>query len=412
MKFQSIIFIAAAMFGSNAITCSNEGLERCAAPSGSGTKIIRCENGREISSACPDSKKCYGNGLSGIMCIDPNASRPLDKRATAASPFGGYTPQLNNFLRGVNGDASSLNTFITAARSSMFTDKNSIVDMSNTFTSGFQKSSSEIKQNSKGFFSTFGSNADIQKTITSARSFTAAIDQNAGGFSYLISDLGNNVNSNANTRSAFARTITSGSGIVTSAAPTSGFVYADTNRAFSNLALAANVYYPTTLGRVLSGTMSPSNVATYLSSTSTGNNNGTDALLGAVFQRVNKAQTYVPAFSSASARLSRSVATNANTGLVNNIMTKYRSININPSNNINVINGVANAIVKTGGKYNRDLTDFETTYDNNVDSDCGCTGSTDIYTLLYYLAVLLFSTLLTPTSTCCGPSGNSSALVF
>ncbi|PVV02332.1 hypothetical protein BB560_003218 [Smittium megazygosporum] len=412
MKFQSIIFVAVAMVGANAASCSNEGLERCAAPSGSGSKIIRCENGREVASFCAEDKRCYGNGLSGIMCIDPNASRPLDKRATVSSPFGSYTPQLNNFLRGVNGDASSLNTFITAARSSMFTDKNSVADMSNTFTSGFQKSSSEIKQNSKGFFSTFGSNADIQKTITSARSFTAALNQNVGGFGFLISDLGNNVNTNANARSALSRTITSGSGIVTSAAPTSGFAYADTNRAFSNLALASNVYYPTTLGRVLTGTMSSSKVATYLSNTSTGNNNGTDALLGAVFQRVSKAQSYVPAISTASARLSRTIATNANTAHVTNIMTKYRSININRSNTINVINGAANAIVKTGGKYNRDLTDFESTLDDNTDPECGCIDPTTFSTLLYYLIILLFSTLLTPTQTCCGPSGNSSALVF
>ncbi|PVV03508.1 hypothetical protein BB560_002016 [Smittium megazygosporum] len=481
MKFKAIIFAAVAMARANAATCTNEGLERCAAPSGSSSKFIKCENGREVTSYCDGKEKCYGNGISGIMCIDPKDSRPLDKRAAVASPFGGYTTQLNNFLRGINGDAVSLKTFVNSARRGMFTNKNSVIDMSNTFTSGFRRSAADIRRNSKGYFSTFGTNADIQKTINGARTFTRAISGNLGGTSYLLSDFGNNIARSKNARSSISRTIASGSGIVSSASPLNSLRYAESYNALSNLAMVSRLYYPTTLGRILTGTMAPRNIAGYLASANSGNSNGTNALLGTILRRVNRAQPYMPAITSASQRVSISAAGRANTGIVNGIMKRYKSRVTSSANMINVINGAANAIAKSKGKYARDLAAYESTATsamgdtmagsvpaepavdisadgstagldtdpslgvdgsiNGVDGSLtgtaggfgigggaggisnifapavgggcsGCTDSTTLSSLLSYLTMLSFSTLLAPVHSCCGPSGASGAISF
>ncbi|PVU99002.1 hypothetical protein BB560_005569 [Smittium megazygosporum] len=385
MKLKSILVVASVLAGSNAITCDNEGLERCAAPSGSGDKIIRCENGREVLSFCTENKKCYGNGSTGVMCIDPEAAKPIDKRAIWSSPFGGYTTQLNNLLRGVHGDASSLNTFISSARSAMFTNKNSVVDVSNTFGNGFQKDAANIKRNSGGLFDSFR-------------------------FSYLIADFGNNVNINPNARASLSRSITSGGGIVASASPSNMLKYADTYRALTNMARASNTYYPNTLGLVLNGNLSPSTLATYLSSANAGNANGTAFLLRSVFQRVGKAQPYVPAFSHASGKLSRSISSYANTGIVRGVMNRYKPATLSRSNNINFFNGIANGIFKTGGSYKRDFSALTNLYGHTVDSICGCSDSATLFTLFYYLGALLFSIILFPIAACCGPSGGSAAV--
>ncbi|PVV00929.1 hypothetical protein BB560_004669 [Smittium megazygosporum] len=489
MKFKAIIFAAVAMAGANAATCTNEGLERCAAPSGSSSKFIKCENGREVTSYCDGKEKCYGNGITGIMCLDPKDSTPLDKRATVASPFGGYTTQLNNFLRGINGDAVSLNSFVNAARKDMFTNKNSVIDMSNTFTSGFQRSAADIKRNSKGYFSTFGTNADIQRTINGARTFTRAISGNLGGASYLLSDFGNNIARNGHARTSISRTIASGSGIVSSASPLNSLRYAEAYNALSNVAMASKLYYPTTLGRILTGTMAPRNIAGYLASANSGNANGTNALLGTILRRVNRAQPYMPAITSASQRVSISAAGRATTGIVSRIMSGNRPRIISSTNMINVINGAANAIAKSKGKYARDLAacgstvtsamgdtmagsvpaepavdisadgstagldaDPSLAVDGSIDGADGsgkpagsgsltgsatgigvgggaggisnifapvvgggcsaCTDSTTFNSLLSYLAMLSFSTLLAPAQSCCGPSGVSGAISF
>ncbi|PVU89503.1 hypothetical protein BB561_005313 [Smittium simulii] len=408
MMIKYSFFILAALFAdATATECSNQGLERCQAPSGTSVKIIRCEQRKEIVTECTNGGLCYGNGRSGIICILPSEIKLLAKRADTSTPFGQYSGGISNLLKGMSGDSASLRNFLTQSRTAMLSDKNAVTDFSKAMSSGLSESRSNLASNSKDLSKLLSTTESTTDAIKKARLFTGAITNNLAPFSYAIYDLGTTVSTNEEARLGLSRAMTSAASTVIAANPDEKLSYSQTNSALNNLALSLSVFYPRTLGGVLKGDLSPRNLATYISAASSGNVNGTANLMSSLFNTIAPGHDYMPAFSYASGRLGRSIAITANPTVVNRVTKRYQSKESTNNPYSNFINSAANAVATTRGKYEGDFLAAFNNYNSNVEPDCGCKDTSLYSQLNFYLTMLTLISLAAPSGACCAPSGGA-----
>ncbi|PVU93648.1 hypothetical protein BB561_003146 [Smittium simulii] len=399
----SIILLASVVSGAFGGECANQGIEKCQDISGTSPNIIVCDLGREIIKKCPQGELCYGSGRSEILCINPKKSIPLAKRSDNSDPFGEYSTGINDFLKGMNGDAVTFKKFIKTCISAMFTNKDAVQDMSASLNRGLGQSKKYIGENSKDLSEALSTSKKTYDSIYKARLFTNSINSNLGDFSYLVYDVGTTVSNNGGAREGLAGAITTGYTAVSDYNPKERFIYDQTYKALLGFSKALNQFYPKTLGKVMYGDLAPEKLVYYLDAASKGNTNGTANVMSSVFNTIAPGHDYMPAFTHSAGKLGKKIAYSLNPTIVKNVMNKYKPTKPHKNAYVNIIIGATNAIVKTKGKYEAEILSSYKIYFKNVEPDCGCKNETIFAQLYYYLALLCLSVLVTPTGACCVP---------
>ncbi|PVU84935.1 hypothetical protein BB560_007206 [Smittium megazygosporum] len=402
-----ILFLALGLQTVFAARCENENSSRCVEPNGKSNKYIVCENGNEVEKTCEGAETCYGNGKTGTMCIDAVALKK--RQSNSNSAFGGYEPLLNSFNSGLYGDANSFGKFVNNMRSMMLTDKNALGDVTGSISNGVQSTKSKIASNTKNVGAMLGSNNGIQNVISNAKNFQRSLNQNAAGYSYLVSDAATGAKTNPNNLSGLSSLLSNSYTAAASGVnPDTTIPSGDVNRALNNMNLAFNLFYPNTLGRLLRGSAAPNTIAPSIVASSGGDSNATANVFRSLVDKTANGQQFIAPFTTAGVQLSNSVTGYATPARVSNVFRKYRSVSSSSSNTVNALNGVANVAIASRGRYRAAIDNSNIAYSTDTSGvDCGCGNSDSFSGLLAILAVLTTSQLVAPSGGCCYPSGAS-----
>ncbi|PVU88456.1 hypothetical protein BB559_005562 [Furculomyces boomerangus] len=358
-------------------TCTNDGAERCLQANGLGRAYAKCESGNQVVYNCDASESCYGNGYEGSM---------------------------NLFLEGINGNANSLNQFITNARTSLFTDPNAITQFSNAFSGGIANNKQRLVTGYTSTLNQLSSSTGQNQVISAARKFMGAASQNNNGLGFLATDLATNSLKSKDNLSGFASLITTGIKSTTPNASQDSAAIADTQRALSNLNLVLNMYYPTTLGKVFTGNFAPKSLATNLRMATNGNVNATSSALGTLLGGINGYQQYTSGFVGGALTASNTMSANVNTAILNRIFAAYKPRTQSTSTVTNFINGAANAVAVMKNRAAGPITSAFSLFRSNIPNNCGCTDTPTYNNFMLIGVLVILSSLVTPASSCCYPN--------
>ncbi|OLY80573.1 hypothetical protein AYI68_g5329 [Smittium mucronatum] len=398
--------IAIFAYSTSAGSCGNHGAARCVSANGSSSSFVKCEYGNEVTYNCADDRMCYGSGVSGVMCIKKNLASK--RQTTSSSTFSGYEANMNQLIDGMNGDVNSLNTWLNSARQSMFTNKNTIPNIAIAMNKGINAKSSAIGNSINNALDMRTTTAGRTAIIKNAKKFMGAANSNQNDIGYFLSDLTNNAALNPNARVGLAQMMTN-----TYATSRKAITPAGQNNvisALTNLQAATLIYQPSTFGSIFRNGLTPSQLGPQIYRASNGDANGTDAMLVSAMKQVKGRTSGLAGFYAAAARPSNKVASNVSPAIINNVLNRYRTVRPSNVGIADTINGIANAFVKIGTKYNSQVDAIVRNYSDDEDvicphcdppSDCGCTDSNYNGLLLSVLLLLIASLTTSPSSGCC-----------
>ncbi|PVU84608.1 hypothetical protein BB559_007528 [Furculomyces boomerangus] len=385
--------------------CSNNGAERCLKANGVDTGYVRCESGVETTYNCASDEFCYGNGLSGIMCIHKDtAKRSNMKRQTSA--FRGLENSMNLFINGLHGDAASLSRAITNARTSMFTDTNSLGQFSTSFNNGVKANSARIASGTTSTTNLLKSTTGLNTVFTGSKKFMSAAMANINGLSYMLSDATANAIKSESARDGLAVVIatTMGSSTPKSKRATTSVSLIERQNAFNNLNLAMNIFYPTTFGKALTGNFSPSSLAQNTVQSAQGNNNSTSKLLRSFLGNINGSQKYMTAFSAGSISVANAISTHGSPAIANRIISQYSPRAKSSSATTNFINGAANAVMTIKTRAVGPINTAMGAFQGLMPNACHCADYLTYNNYIFYSALLIIYSLISPTGSCCYPA--------
>ncbi|OLY82991.1 hypothetical protein AYI68_g2880 [Smittium mucronatum] len=410
IKFISAL-IAIFAYSTSAGSCGNHGAARCVSANGSSPSFVKCEYGNEVTYNCADDRMCYGSGVSGVMCI--KKSFASKRQTTSSSTFGGYESNINQLIDGINGNVNSLNSWINSARQSMFTNKNSIPSMAAAMNRGINTKSSAIGSGINGALNMRTTTAGRASIIQKARKFMGAANTNQNDIGYFFSDLTNNAALNPTARIGVAQMMTntySTSKNQVTAAGQNSVV-----SALTNLQAATLIYHPSTFGSIFRNGLTPSQLGPQLYRATNGDSNSTDAMLVSAMKQVQGRTSGLAGFYAAAARTSNTVSANVSPAIINNVLNRYRTVRPSNVGIADTINGIANAFVKIGKKYNAQVSNIISAYSSNGNvicpgcgppPDCGCTDSNFIALLIAIIILLITTLIITPSTGCCYSSSS------
>ncbi|OLY80319.1 hypothetical protein AYI68_g5587 [Smittium mucronatum] len=405
------LLVAIFSYTASAGSCGNHGAARCVSANGVSSSFVKCEYGNEVTYNCADDRMCYGSGVSGVMCI--KKSLASKRQTTSSSTFGGYEANMNQLIDGMNGNVNSLNTWLNSARQSMFTNKNSIPNMAAAMNKGIKAKSSTIGSGINNALNMRTTTAGRTTIIQNARKFMGAANSNQNDIGYFFSDLTNNAALYPTARTGIAQMMTNT--YSTSKNPVTASGQNNVVSALTNLQAATLIYQPTTFGAIFRNGLTPSQLGPQLYRSTNGDANSTDALLVSAMKQVQGRTSGLAGYFAAAARTSNSVAANVSPAIITNVLNRYRTVKPTGVGLADTINGVANAFVKIGTKYNTQVSNIVNTYsaDDTVlcpgcgaPPDCGCNDSNFNGLLLSVLLLLIASLTTSPSSGCCYSSSS------
>ncbi|OLY80932.1 hypothetical protein AYI68_g4967 [Smittium mucronatum] len=402
----SVLLTAVAI--SSATTCSNSGAERCISSNGSSASYARCEFGNEVTYQCSEDSKCYGNGLTAIMCID---KPKVSKRQTSTSgDFGGYEPQINSFLAGMSGDASQLSNLINNARSSLYTNKNAIPNMSRALNGGLTKNSKSIASTLSSAPGKLSTTAGKTTAINGAKSFAGSLSQNQNSVSYLFTDVANVAATDSTSRQALSMLVGNTYGINSgNTYKSASNVYAVQN-SINYLSGVLNKYYPTTLGPTFSGSRSAGNIANTITQISNGNVNATDVLFSGIISNLKGRTSHITGFVAGATAATKQMMAYATPARMNTLQANYGDTS-SVLDLVNSLLGAGKFFTKKGSAYNAQIVALLQTYLSTMQT-CGCgTGDDDSFNSLIALITALIGLItIAPSTSCC--YGNNASNIF
>ncbi|PWA01183.1 hypothetical protein BB558_002730 [Smittium angustum] len=388
--------------------CSNNGAERCLKANGVDTGYVRCENGVETTYNCASDEFCYGNGLSGIMCIHKEkAKRSNMKRQNTA--FGGLESSINLFVNGLTGDAKSLSTAITNARTAMFTDPNSIKQFSTSFTGGVKANSQRVLSGTTTATNLFKSRSGLETVFTSSSKFMKAAMSNINGLSYMVTDATSNAIKSSSARNGLAAVIATTMGTTTASTKQKradvDADYQERLTALNNLNAAMQKYYPDTFGKLMVGNYSPQALAQSSVRSFQGDSNSTSTTLNTFLSKINGSQQFMTAFSAGSITVANAITSRGNPAIANRIISQYAPKNISASTTTNVINGAANAVNTIKTRSLSVLATAVNTFQSQmpISSDGSFSIGVSIHYVFFSILFVIYS-MIAPIAACCYPS--------
>ncbi|PWA00761.1 hypothetical protein BB558_003227 [Smittium angustum] len=387
--------------------CSNNGAERCLKANGVDTGYVRCVNGVETTYNCASDEFCYGNGLSGIMCIHKEKAKRSNMKRQA-SAFGGLESGMNLFVNGLNGDAASLSTAITNARTAMFTDPNSIKQFSTSFTGGVKANKQRVASGTTSTTNLLTSTTGLNTVFTGSKKFMGAAMANINGLSYMLSDATGNAIKSSSARDGLAAVISTTMGSASSSTPSkradTAAGVADRENAFNNLNAALKTTFPGSFGTAMTGNFSPRTLAQNTVQSATGNNNSTTTTLSSFLGKINGSQQYMTAFSAGSINVANAISAYGSPAIANRIFTQYAPKTKSSSAATNFINGAANAVNAINTRAVGPMTNAFAAFQGLMPNACNCADYQTYTTYIFYCCLLIIFSCISPTGSCCYPS--------